>query len=34
MLKTLLVTAAGAAIGVVIWQTLPDLKRYLRISRM
>lgn len=34
MVKTLLVTAAGAAVGVVLWQILPDVKRYLRISRM
>ncbi|MFF6975463.1 MULTISPECIES: DUF6893 family small protein [Streptomyces] len=34
MLKTLLITAAGAAVGAVLWQSLPDLRRYLRISRM
>ncbi|MFD4833133.1 DUF6893 family small protein [Streptomyces uncialis] len=34
MLKALLATAAGAAAVVVIRLTLPDLRRYLRISRM
>ncbi|WP_373305647.1 DUF6893 family small protein [Streptomyces inusitatus] len=34
MLKTVFATALGAAAAVVLWQSLPDLKRYLRISRM
>ncbi|WP_425608769.1 DUF6893 family small protein [Streptomyces albipurpureus] len=34
MLKTVFATALGAVVGAIVWQTLPDLKRYLRISRM
>ncbi|MFF8958185.1 DUF6893 family small protein [Streptomyces sp. NPDC014894] len=34
MVRTVLVAALGAAVGAVLWQTLPDIKRYLRISRM
>ncbi|MFE7133043.1 DUF6893 family small protein [Streptomyces sp. NPDC057638] len=34
MVKSVAITAAATAVGVLLWQTLPDLKRYLRISRM
>ncbi|MFI1865394.1 MULTISPECIES: DUF6893 family small protein [Streptomyces] len=34
MLKTVFGTALAAVVGVLIWQTLPDIKRYLQISRM
>ncbi|MGW1978238.1 DUF6893 family small protein [Streptomyces sp. NPDC001889] len=34
MVKAVFAAALGAAVGAVLWQTLPDLKRYVRISRM
>ncbi|WP_420492725.1 DUF6893 family small protein [Kitasatospora camelliae] len=34
MLKVLFGGALGALFAAVVWQTLPDLRRYLRILRM
>ncbi|WP_374209244.1 hypothetical protein [Kitasatospora sp. A2-31] len=34
MLKNLLGAAVVAAAAALVWQSLPDLKRYLRIMRM
>ncbi|MDH6121635.1 hypothetical protein ABH930_002360 [Kitasatospora sp. GAS204A] len=34
MLKFLFRSALLAGVGVLVWQNLPDLKRYLRIMRM
>lgn len=34
MLRKLFCAALLAGIGAVVWQSLPDLRRYLRISRM
>ncbi|MFF0416157.1 DUF6893 family small protein [Kitasatospora sp. NPDC004745] len=34
MLRRLFCAGLLAGIGVLVWQSLPDLKRYLRISRM
>ncbi|MFE5587024.1 DUF6893 family small protein [Kitasatospora sp. NPDC056531] len=34
MLRKLFCAALLAAIGALVWQSLPDLKRYLKISRM
>ncbi|MFD9598500.1 DUF6893 family small protein [Kitasatospora sp. NPDC059973] len=34
MLKNLLCAAGAAAVVALVWQSLPDLKRYLRILRM
>ncbi|WP_442789252.1 DUF6893 family small protein [Kitasatospora sp. NBC_01302] len=34
MLKVLLRGALLAALGTLVWQNLPDLKRYLRMLRM
>ncbi|MFD7449174.1 DUF6893 family small protein [Kitasatospora sp. NPDC059827] len=34
MLRKLFCAALLAGIGALVWQSLPDLKRYLRISRM
>ncbi|MFI6111256.1 DUF6893 family small protein [Kitasatospora sp. NPDC051164] len=34
MLRKLFCTALLAGLGALVWQSLPDLKRYLRISRM
>ncbi|WP_425265310.1 DUF6893 family small protein [Streptomyces rubellomurinus] len=34
MLKNLAGAALAAALAALIWQNLPDLKRYLRILRM
>ncbi|MFD9721773.1 DUF6893 family small protein [Streptomyces sp. NPDC056500] len=34
MLKTVFLGAVGALVGAIVWQSLPDLKRYLRISQM
>ncbi|MFJ2778688.1 MULTISPECIES: DUF6893 family small protein [unclassified Kitasatospora] len=34
MLKNLIGAAVLAVLAAAVWQSLPDLKRYLRISRM
>ncbi|MFD4658569.1 DUF6893 family small protein [Kitasatospora sp. NPDC058444] len=34
MLRKLFCVALLAAIGALLWQSLPDIKRYLHISRM
>ncbi|MGF1427185.1 DUF6893 family small protein [Kitasatospora sp. LaBMicrA B282] len=34
MLKFLFRCAVAAGVGAFVWQSLPDLKRYLRITRM
>ncbi|MBB4922488.1 DUF6893 family small protein [Kitasatospora kifunensis] len=34
MLKVLVRGALLAAVGTLLWQNLPDIKRYLRILRM
>ncbi|GLF95411.1 DUF6893 family small protein [Streptomyces yaizuensis] len=34
MLRAVIGTALAGAIGVVLWRTMPDIKRYLEISRM
>ncbi|MFE4971626.1 DUF6893 family small protein [Kitasatospora sp. NPDC056651] len=34
MLRKLICAALLAGIGAAVWQSLPDLRRYLRISRM
>ncbi|MFJ9770521.1 DUF6893 family small protein [Kitasatospora sp. NPDC101157] len=34
MLRKLIGAALLAGIGALVWQSLPDLKRYLKISRM
>ncbi|MFJ3788611.1 DUF6893 family small protein [Kitasatospora sp. NPDC090091] len=34
MLKNVFCVAVVAAVAALVWQSLPDLKRYLRIMRM
>ncbi|EDY51981.1 DUF6893 family small protein [Streptomyces clavuligerus] len=34
MLKAVVGTALAGAIGLVLWRTMPDIRRYLEISRM
>ncbi|WP_407697901.1 DUF6893 family small protein [Streptomyces kaniharaensis] len=34
MLKKLFGAVLVAAIGALVWQAMPDIKRYLRIARM
>ncbi|MCP2311975.1 MULTISPECIES: DUF6893 family small protein [Kitasatospora] len=34
MLKNLVCTAVVVAVGALVWQSLPDIKRYLAIRRM